>query len=96
MHEYVRRFEAQVLRYNRNANTYGYAALKFGDSKGLEFDRVLIIPHGPIRKYLRTGDPKEVAGSLEKFYVAVTRAKHSVAFVYDEKCVAKCAQWKPK
>lgn len=29
--------------------------INFGASKGLEFDRVLILPNGPIRKYLDNG-----------------------------------------
>jgi len=95
VHEYVSRFSPALLQYNRTAETYGYPALNFGDAKGLEFDRVLIIPHVPIKKYLRSGDVKDVEKSLEKFYVAVTRAKHSVAFVYDGQCVVQCEKWKP-
>ena len=63
--------------------------------KGREFDRVLIIPHGPIKKYLRNGDLKHVQGSLAKFYVAVTRAKHSVAFLHDGMCSVDCTEWQP-
>ncbi len=95
VHEYVDHYKPVVLRYNRNTNTYGYPALNFGNAKGLEFDRVLIIPHGPIKKYLQKGDVKDVKGSLEKFYVAVTRAKHSVAFLYDGKCNVGCIEWQP-
>jgi len=95
VHEYINNYKPVVLRYDRNANTYGYLALNFGNAKGLEFDRVLIIPHGPIKKYLQTGDVKDVEKSLEKFYVAVTRAKHSVAFLYDGKCGVDCIEWQP-
>ena len=91
--EYVKRFSPVLLRYNRNAKTYGYSALDFGNAKGLEFDRVLIIPHGPIKKYLKSGDVNDVKGSLSKFYVAVTRAKHSVAFLYDGECSVSCTEW---
>ena len=77
------------------ANTYDYPALNFGDAKGLEFDRVLIIPHGPIKKYLKSGDVNNVKGSLSKFYVAVTRARYSVAFLYDEECSVGCTEWQP-
>ncbi len=93
--EYVKRFSPALLRYNRNAKTYGYSALSFGNAKGLEFDRVLIIPHGPIKQYLQKGDVRDVEKSLEKFYVAVTRAKHSVAFLYDGKCSVDCIEWRP-
>ncbi len=93
--KYVDHYNPAVLRYDKNANTYGYPALNFGSSKGLEWPRVLIIPHGPIKKYLQTGDVKDVEKSLEKFYVAVTRAKHSVAFLYDGKCSVGCIEWQP-
>jgi DNA helicase-2/ATP-dependent DNA helicase PcrA len=93
---YLKRFKPDVLRYSRStANTHGCDALNFGDSKGLEFTRVLILPHGPIKKYLRSGDLKDVEKSLEKLYVAVTRAKHSVGFVYAGKCALGLEEWTP-
>jgi DNA helicase-2/ATP-dependent DNA helicase PcrA len=95
LHEYVKRLSPTLLRYNRRANTSGYPAINFGDAKGLEFDRVLIIPHGPIRDYLKSGDVNHVKGSLSKFYVAVTRAKQSVGFVYDGECGVGCIEWQP-
>ena len=93
VHKYINHYNPAVLRYDKNANTHGYHAQNFGNAKGLEFDRVLIIPHGPIRKYLQGGDVKDVEKSLEKFYVAVTRAKHSVAFLYSGKCSVGCIEW---
>lgn len=81
--EYVQRLNPQVLRYNRNAESYGCEALNFGIAKGLQFERVLIVPTGPIRNYLRTGDLKQLKTSKDKLYVAVTRARYSIAFVYD-------------
>lgn len=95
LREYTQRYRPVVLRYWKKASTYGYPALNFGNAKGLEFDRVLIIPHGPIKKYLKSGDVNHVKGSLSKFYVAVTRAKHSVAFLYDGKCSVGCNEWQP-
>jgi DNA helicase-2/ATP-dependent DNA helicase PcrA len=93
VHEYVKRYKPTLLRYDRKTKeTYGYPALNFGNAKGLEFDRVLIIPHGPIERYLQSGDANDVTGSLEKFYVAVTRAKHSVAFLYDGECSIGCIE----
>jgi DNA helicase-2/ATP-dependent DNA helicase PcrA len=82
--EYVQRFHPQVLRYSRKAKCYDCEAMNFGVAKGLQFDRVLIVPTDPIKKYLRTGDPtclKEE--SRNKLHVAITRARHSVAFVFD-------------
>ena len=93
--EYIERFRPQVLRYNKMANTYGYEALNFGLAKGLQFERVLIIPTEPIRKYLQTGDIRHVENSRDKLYVAVTRAQYSVAFVLDEHSPTVQNQWMP-
>lgn len=96
LHQYVKLFSPVILRYNRSFQTYGYPALNFGDSKGLQFDRVIIIPHGPIKKYMENCDMKHVSGSLSKFYVAITRAKHSVAFLHDGQCSSHYTEWLPK
>jgi DNA helicase-2/ATP-dependent DNA helicase PcrA len=92
---YIRRYGPALLRYNRTAETYGHSALNFGEAKGLTFERVLILPHGPIGKYLCTGELSKVTGSLSKFYVAVTRARYSVAFLCDEQCQAGVVNWQP-
>jgi hypothetical protein len=62
----------------------------FGKSKGLGFDRVLIYPTKPIIKYLKDGLLTKVvkdkilpALEFPNFYVALTRARYSVAIVYD-------------
>lgn len=81
--EYVRRFSPRILRYNKLAKSYGCEVLNFGTSTGLEFDRVLVVPHGPIRTYLRTGNLEDLKASKDKLHVAVTRARHSVAFAFD-------------
>jgi DNA helicase-2/ATP-dependent DNA helicase PcrA len=80
--EYVERFSPQVLRYNKKAKSYGYDALNFGSAKGLQFGRVLIVPTEPIKNYLETGDLRHLT-SKDRLHVAVTRARHSVAFVFD-------------
>lgn len=93
---YINEFAPVVLRYNSRTDDQGCSALNFGAAKGMTFNRVLVLPHGPIEKYLRTADPDDVAGSVNKFYVAVTRARYSVAFLYDGKCGAQCVEWKPR
>ena len=92
---YIRRFRPQVLRYNKRAKAYGCEALNFGLAKGREFDRVLIVPTGPIRKYLETGDVSDLRKSTDKLYVAVTRARHSVAFVYKGQSGIVSSRWEP-
>jgi len=80
--EYVQDHAPMILRHDRKTDTCGLAAMNFGASKGQTFDHVLIFPTGPMKRYLKSGDPT-TAGDLARFYVAVTRAKHSVAFVVD-------------
>ena len=50
--DYVQRFNPQILRHDKRAKSFGCDALNFGAAKGLQFERVLIIPTGPIKKYL--------------------------------------------
>jgi DNA helicase-2/ATP-dependent DNA helicase PcrA len=90
---YIQHFRPQVLRYDKNANTYGCEALNFGLAKGLQFERVLIIPTEPIRKYLRSGEISD--RSKDKLHVAVTRAQYSVAFVFDDHSTCATNRWKP-
>lgn len=80
--DYVGTYKPVVLRWDRRANTMQLSAINFGASKGRTYDRVLIFPTKPILEYLATGDV-EKAGDRSKFYVAVTRAKFSVAFVVE-------------
>lgn len=80
--EYFETYNPQVLRYNKKSNTEGLSALNFGLCKGQNYDRVLIFPTDPMKKYLKNGRLEDV-GDKSKFYVAVTRARYSVAIVYD-------------
>lgn len=77
---YVEKYNPTVLRYNKNSDTLGLAAMNYGVSKGSTFDRVLIFPTKPMTAYFKTRDP-EKAGDRSKLYVAVTRAKYSTTFV---------------
>lgn len=81
--QYVEQFRPQVLRLDKRTPCNGLAALNFGESKGMTFTRVLIFPHGGGKKWLKTGVISHVEGSIEKMYVGATRARQSVAFVYD-------------
>ena len=77
---YCRLYGPKVLRYNKSADTHGMVAANIGTAKGRTYARTLIIPTSKMLAFLRTGDAKK-AGDVEKLYVAVTRARHSVAFV---------------
>jgi DNA helicase-2/ATP-dependent DNA helicase PcrA len=70
--------------------------INFGAAKGMTFDRVLIFPHGPLKKFLSTGDIGDVQKSIAKTYVAVTRARKSVAFVVKNNVAASIVPiWEP-
>jgi len=69
-----------VLRHDKNVDTAGLLAMNIGVAKGSTFDRVMIFPTKPMLKYLEDGDETKLKAP-EKLYVAVTRARFSVAFV---------------
>ena len=79
--KYVARFAPQTLRYSRAKRNVIGQPLTYGSSKGKTFNRTLIYPHGPLEKYLKTNDIEDAGKELAKIYVAVTRARQSVAFV---------------
>jgi superfamily I DNA/RNA helicase len=71
-----------------------YPGINFGVSKGLTFPHVLLHPTKPILKYLQDGKLQKTikkkgkyidvnAFDIAKFYVAVTRARYSVAIICD-------------
>jgi DNA helicase-2/ATP-dependent DNA helicase PcrA len=80
---YVAKYSPKILRLDRRTNCSGLDATNFGDSKGLTFDRVLVFPHGLAQKWLATGSVTHIEKSLAKMYVGITRAKYSLAFVFD-------------
>ncbi|MEV7990329.1 UvrD-helicase domain-containing protein [Micromonospora sp. NPDC085948] len=81
---YVAKYQPQILRDRRTADTRGLAALNIGLSKGSTYPRILIFPTKPMLKYLKTGDLATLTAT-DRLYVAVTRAEHSVAFVVDRR-----------
>lgn len=82
VNEYFEKYKPKVLRYSRKAKTMNLEAINIRLSKGRTYDRVLIFPTGPMKKFLFSRDLSE-AGDLSTFYVAVTRARHSVCFVLE-------------
>ena len=94
--EYVKRFSPQALRYNVKTSCGEHEAMNFGEAKGLTFPRVLIFPHGRAKAWLVSGKLSHVEKSATRMYVAATRARYSVAFVFDGKtCALPATRWKP-
>ncbi|BEP70865.1 MULTISPECIES: UvrD-helicase domain-containing protein [unclassified Variovorax] len=81
--QYVEAYSPQVLRLDRKTQCNGLPALNFGESKGMTFDRALIFPHGLAKKWLSSGSLTHIEKGLAKMYVGVTRARYSIAFVFD-------------
>ena len=67
----------------------GYFALEMSNLEMV--DRMLVSQANIDAWKLKTGNLKE-AGDISKLYVAVTRARYSVAFVYDGECCFKDIQ----
>lgn len=89
---YVNLHNPMILRHSATSgkDLEQYGNLKtFGESKGQTTDHVLIHPTTPILKFLKNmPDPfgKNATGtSQNRLYVAVTRAKYSVAFIVEDK-----------
>lgn len=78
--EYVESYKPVPLRDSKRTATYGVKAINIGVAKGCTYDRVIIFPTKPIRNYLSDRDASKLKAP-ERLYVAVTRARHSVAFV---------------
>ena len=81
--QYLAEFSPVQLRHSiKTPIDNNYRAYNYGESKGLTFDRVLIYPTEPIKKHI-LGKKLLTGTSLCKYYVALTRAKHSVAILWD-------------
>ncbi|MGA2070558.1 MAG: UvrD-helicase domain-containing protein [Sedimentisphaerales bacterium] len=80
---YIKTHKPIILRYSKRTNTLGLDGINIGLAKGRTYKRVLIFPTGPMLEYLKTKDTSK-AGDKTKLYVAVTRAKYSVAFVVSD------------
>lgn len=82
---YLLKYQPLQLRNDRRTKiNENYGVMNFGESKGLSFDRVLIYPTKPILEWLKDNSKELAETSRSKFYVALTRARHSVAIVCDK------------
>lgn len=62
-----------------------YPVMNFGESKGLDFENILIYPTTSITNWIKDSNTDLPLTSRCKFYVAVTRAIYNVGIVYDYK-----------
>lgn len=81
---YVDKYKPLFLRYSKSSGrNLDFEFMNYKISKGLNRERVLILPTKPIATFLQTGRslaPQQAA----ELYVAATRAEQSVAFVLDD------------
>lgn len=80
---YFERYGPTILRYNKSTKTISSDNIyTFGSAKGKEFDDVLIYPTQAMEQWLINFNNSLLEPTTKaKFYVAITRARHSVAFV---------------
>lgn len=90
--QYMKNYNPVQLVWSKQVKVRdNYPVLTFGKSKGKTYDRVIIYPTSNIIKWIKdntfdftnTKNGKKIKGVKEKFYVALTRARHSVAIIYD-------------
>jgi|SRR5680860_447083 len=85
----------QELRWDKRSKWASNTALNMGEVKGMSFDRVLIHPTGTITASIEKGADLAPA-TRAKYYVAVTRARHSVGIVTEKSTTkSQLTFWKP-
>lgn len=93
--EYFAIFAPLCLRHNRAVgNEVDLPYINFGIAKGMDSERVLIWPTQGMVDFLRKGKAMKTSSSCT-FYVAVTRARASVAFIRDDPAVLGLPVWTP-
>lgn len=96
---YCKKFSPVILRYNSKSkviNPLNTKVYNFGESKGLTFNRVLVYPTRDLCYSLLNQNYESLKDSTRaKSYVAVTRAKYSVAFVLPDSEYRKFAERYP-
>ena len=84
---YVRAYAPVVLRWSissKNPETTCPVEIKnIGVSKGSTCDHALILCTEPFKKFVRDGTIPTSEKTKSELYVAITRARYSVGFVYD-------------
>lgn len=96
LNDYVQRYGAVPLRGSaasgKHLNHLGFTNI--GQVKGLTYDRVIIFPTQPMLDLISTGKAMAEKSACS-FYVAVTRARASVAIIVDSKKLTKRLQDNP-
>lgn len=92
---YIEHFQPQCLRYSASsARKYNFPFMNFKASKGATFERVLIFPTKKIEDFIKKNKELE-SSSAASFYVALTRAKQSLAIIIDQPGNSTLPVWEP-
>lgn len=84
--EYCHYYNPVILRYDKRTNIeieHECMVLNYGASKGATYDRTVIIPVKTVLPFVTKQTQISSNQTRSKFYVACTRAKHSMVFVVD-------------
>ena len=106
--EYLQTFKPTQLVWSKSTKVDPkYSSLTFGKSKGKTLDRVVIYPTPNMIKWIKdnsydfteiyNGKKRQINDVKQKFYVALTRAKHSVAIIYEyeeNEYIEGASKWK--
>lgn len=98
---YIKQYQPTVLRYSKKTKTPNYAvAMNMASTKGMTFDRVFIFPTKDMRSWFAKPDSVQLQSQTQaKLYVALTRAKYSVAISVPNGFHKKCSlipRWLPE
>lgn len=81
---YLSKYNPIQLKWDSRAVVdNGYQSFNFGETKGLTFERVIIYPTEAMIKWIKNNNSRLEPSTRAKFYVALTRAKYSVAIIFD-------------
>ena len=83
LEQYCEYYHPTILRYDKNAKIdfcHNCDVFNYGTSKGATYDRVVIIPVSTTLPFIKNQTKIKSNQTRAKFYVACTRAKHSITF----------------
>lgn len=85
---YVREYNPVVLRWSVSSKipetSYPINIRNIGLSKGATYDHVIIVCTDAFKKFVKDGTIPTSEKAKSELYVAITRARYSVAFAYDD------------
>lgn len=87
LNEYCDHYHPVILRYDKNVKIsfqHECNVFNYGGAKGATYERTVIIPVGTTIPFIKEQKHISSDQTRSKFYVACTRAKHSVVIAMDK------------